>query len=313
MVDVRSKNLYELLGNDPELDPNREPEPPTRAVDRPIPRVGKRDAPKEAPSQPRLSENNARRGGRQAGNEAAFRDRNAGSRQNREKPIDEGKEPQRRAFHARGERGERVRNDRQSRTGVTDTRKQIDQGWGADSGEKTWDDERAGQDIAKDDQNEAQTPAGEEPQEPADKSKSYADYLAEQAAKEDLKAKPVRAPNEGSKADKKWANAKELKRDEEEEEYIKGSAEKAKREKQRKEKTFVDVDMRFVEQPRGGSSGPRGRGGRGGANGPRGGASAPRGRGGRGGRGNGPRGGERSAAGPTVTVDEKNFPSLGAK
>lgn len=47
----------------------------------------------------------------------AFRDRQAGSRNNREKPLDEGKEPQRRAFHARGDRGERYRNDRQSRTG----------------------------------------------------------------------------------------------------------------------------------------------------------------------------------------------------
>lgn len=74
--------------------------------------------------------------------------------------------------------------------------------------------------------------------------------------------------------------------------------EKTKREKQRKEKTYLDVDMRFVEQPRGRENGPRGRG-----------------RGGRGRgefRGNGPRGGGRGGA-PTPTVDEKNFPSLGSK
>lgn len=51
--------------------------------------------------------------------ELAFRDRNAGTLRNREKPVDEGKEPQRRGFHAREDRGGRVRNDRQSRTGVT--------------------------------------------------------------------------------------------------------------------------------------------------------------------------------------------------
>lgn len=48
-------HLNELLsnpndaGNDPELDPNREPEPPTKVVDKPAPRVGKRNGTTEAP------------------------------------------------------------------------------------------------------------------------------------------------------------------------------------------------------------------------------------------------------------------------
>ncbi|CEJ56094.1 hypothetical protein PMG11_02317 [Penicillium brasilianum] len=326
MVDVRSKNLYELLGNDPELDPNRPPAPPAKAVDRPAPRVGKRDAPKEAPaSQPR--ENAGRRGGRvTGGNDAAFRDRNAGRTNNRQKPTDEAEQPSR----PRG--GNRGRGDRQSRTGQTDTRKQVQQGWGGESGEKTWDDERVGETIAKADENEPQTPAEEA--EEADKSKSYTDYLAEKAAKDSLAAKPVRAANEGTKEDKKWASAKELKH-EEAETYIQGASEKAKREKQRKEKNYLDVDMRFVEQPRPAPTGARGgRGGRGGDRAPRGGDRPARGgdrpaRGGdrpaRGGdrpargapRGGAPaaaaprggRGGARAPAGPTV--DEKNFPSLG--
>lgn len=171
----------------------------------------------------------------------------------------------------------------------------MNQGWGVGSGEKAWDDERAGERIAQSDENEPQTPAGEEAKEPADTSKSFADYMAEKAAQGDFSAKPVRAANEGTKNDQ-WANAKELKRDEEDSEYIKGKEEKAKAPKQRKEKAYVDVDMRYVEPPRGGN------GGRGG---PRGRGRGARG-GGRGGRGNGPRG----VAGPTV--DEKNFPSLGA-
>ncbi|KAL4754020.1 hypothetical protein BDW72DRAFT_167209 [Aspergillus terricola var. indicus] len=296
MADVRSKNLYELLGNDPELDPNREPEPPTRALDKPAPRHGKRDAPKEAPTRPEGQ--TSRRGPRATGNEAAFRDRNAGSRNNREKPVDEaGKES-----NVRYDRGGRpARRDRQSRTGQADTRKQVNQGWGNQDGEKTWDDEKAADNIAKADENEPQTPA-EEPEEPADKSKSFAEYLAEKAAREDLSAKPVRAPNEGSKNDK-WANAKEFKRNEEEEAYIQGKEKESKGTKQRKEKNYLDVDMRFVEPPRTGGGAPRGRG--------RGGRGAGRGdRGsGRGGRGNGPRS-ERPAP---VTVDEKNFPSLGGK
>ncbi|KAJ6004913.1 hypothetical protein N7540_012712 [Penicillium herquei] len=316
MVDVRSKNLYELLGNDPELDPSRPPAPPARAVDRPAPRVGKRDAPKEAPaasaSAPR-SENNGRRGGRvNTGNDAAFRDRNAGRNNNRSKPTEEGEQPSR----PRGNRG--PRGDRQSRTGQTDTRKQVQQGWGGESGEKTLDDERVGENIAKEDEKEPQTPVEEA--EEADKSKSYTDYLAEKAARDSLAAKPVRAANEGTKEDKKWAAATALTR-EEQESYIAPTAEKTQRQKQRKEKNVLDVDMRFVEQPRSGpSSGPRG--GRGGDRAPRGDRPArggprggPRGGAPRGGapaaRGGAPaaRGAPRAAAGPTV--DEKNFPSLG--
>ncbi|KAJ6058422.1 uncharacterized protein N7446_008005 [Penicillium canescens] len=291
---------------------------PTRAVDRTADRSGKRDTPKEPAA--RHNEANARRGGRvTAGNEAAFRDRNAGRNNNREKPTDEAAQPARR-------RGGGGRGDRQSRTGQTDTRKQVQQGWGAESGEKTWDDERQGEKIAKNEEAEPQTPADEEAKEEPDNSKSFADYLAEKAQKETLAAKPVRAANEGSKLDKKWAEAKELAKDDEES-YIAGSGEKTKREKQRKEKNFLDVDLRYVEPPRSGPAPRGGRGGRGdrgdrpargGERGARGGDRAPRGdrppRGApRGGapaaRGGAPRGAARGPAGPTV--DEKNFPSLG--
>ncbi|KAL4970089.1 putative telomere and ribosome associated protein Stm1 [Aspergillus stella-maris] len=292
--------LSRIVGNDPELDPNREPEPPTRALDKPAPRHGKRDAPKEAPARPEGAA--PRRGGRATGNEAAFRDRNAGSRNNREKPTEEtGANPR----HERG--GRPARRDRQPRTGQADTRKQVNQGWGNQDGEKTWDDEKAADNIAKADENEPQTPA-EESEEPADKSKSFADYLAEKAAREDLSAKPVRAANEGAKTDKKWAGAKEFKRNEDEEAYIAGKERESKAGKQRKEKNYLDVDMRFVEAPR--TSAPRGRGGGRGGRGAGRGDRGDRGSG-RGGRGNGPRSDRPASA--TVTVDEKNFPSLGGK
>ena len=156
--------------------------------------------------------------------------------------------------------------------------------------------------------------------EPEDNSKSYAEYLAEQAEKKlKLGAEPLQArkPNEGSKHDKKWAEAKAFAKDDDEDEYVAGKGAKEKRERQRKEKTRIDVDLRYVEPPssrggdrgRGGSrrgefrGGERGRGGRGrGGDGYRG-----RGDGGfRGGRG----GGGRESA--SVNVEDENaFPSLG--
>ncbi|KAL1993536.1 hypothetical protein VTN49DRAFT_2205 [Thermomyces lanuginosus] len=301
MVDVRSKNLYELLGNDPELDSDKEPEPPTSAIEKPAPRRGKRDAPKEISGAPPSGSRGGgrNRGGRLNANEEAFRDRNAGSYQNRNRPVNEHKEDYRRGTRARDDRGGRARSDRHpNRSGHTDTEKQVEQGWGSKRGEAEWYDEKVGEDIAKKDENEAaQATAGEEviggeEQQPAEKTKSYAEYLAEQAAarREDLGVKAARAPNEGVK-DSKWENAKAYKRDEVDEAYIPGQTEKTKREKQRKEKNYLEVDMRFVEPPRsrGGGRGGRGRG-----------------------RGDYGRGGNRNAP-VAVTVDDENFPSLGSK
>ena len=47
-------------GNDPDLDEDREPEPPVKVVDRTAPRRGKRDGPAE----PRASTAPSTRGGR---------------------------------------------------------------------------------------------------------------------------------------------------------------------------------------------------------------------------------------------------------
>jgi len=252
----------------------------------------------------------------------AFRDRNAGAYNNRAKPTDEipheGRIPVT-GVKNRDIRANRTRDDRHSRTDRVDTNKQVEQGWGAPTGESNWKDEQAGEAIAQKEEKETGTApedngvegdAVDKEAELEDKSKSYAEYLAElqETKQPDLGIKEARKPNEGSKPDKKWAQAKELKRLEEDQAYFKGKEEKARRERQRKEKAFVDVDMRFVEQPRGRGDGPRGRG-----------RAGDRGRGGRGradtfrpprGGDGAPRGGRVNPSGPTV--DEKNFPSLGA-
>jgi plasminogen activator inhibitor 1 RNA-binding protein len=174
-------------------------------------------------------------------------------------------------------------------------------------------DEQAGEAIAQSEQKEAlaEDGAGEEPAEPEDKTISYTDYLAQLAEKKlalDNSLK-VREANEGSKLDKKWANAKALEKDEEDV-YVAGTHGKKQRERERKVKQTIDFDPRFVEPE-------RTRGGRGGATGSRGGRGGrggERGRGGDRGRGTfrGGRGGRENAA-PINTRDESAFPSLGGK
>jgi len=166
--------------------------------------------------------------------------------------------------------------------------------------------------------------------EPEDNSKSYAEYLEELAEKKaalNADALNVRKPNEGSKEDKKWANAKAIEK-QEEEDFVAGSGGKAKRERERKQKQTLDIDQRFVEAPeRGGRGGGGFRGGRGRGDGPPRGDRADRGnfrggrgdRGGRGGRGGDfrgpPRGNTRNNAGPSSNInteDKSAFPSLGS-
>ena len=151
--------------------------------------------------------------------------------------------------------------------------------------------------------------------EPEDNSRSYADYLAEQAEKK-LKlgagVPEARKPNEGSK-DKKYENAKPVAKDGEED-FFSGKSEKAKRERQRKEKNILDIDIKYVEPQTGRGGGDRG--GRGRGRGDRGDfRGRGRGRGGDGFRGRGDggsRGGRgRGDSGSVNVKDENAFPSLG--
>lgn len=236
--------------------------------------------------------------------------------------------------------------------------KQTDQSWGAPTGEAEWSDEKAGEADAKKEEQEGVSgwdggAAGENPafadagattteehapaaepepeHHPEDSTKSYADYLAEQAAKktEYLGVKEARQPNEGGKENKKWKGAKELTKDGDDAEYFQGGEAKARRDRDRMRnaKERVEIDYSFKEQPREGRGGGRGRGprrssdrgegsdyrgrGRGDYSGrargeayrPRGDRADYRGRGGRG----------RPSDGPAVAMDDETaFPSLGA-
>jgi plasminogen activator inhibitor 1 RNA-binding protein len=201
------------------------------------------------------------------------------------------------------------------------------QSWGATEGQAELKDEVAGEDIAKTEQKEV-TADGEavaggkeeepaepaEPTEPEEKQIAFAEWKAQQEEKKAALAanQQTRKPNEGSKVDKKWANAKPLSKDEDEDTFMIGTGGKVKRERERKTKQLVEIDNRYVEPERprggrGGRGGDRGRGGfRGESRGGRGGAGFPRG--GSGGRG-APSGRENAA--PINPKDTNAFPSLG--
>ncbi|KAG9234255.1 hypothetical protein BJ875DRAFT_18954 [Amylocarpus encephaloides] len=346
MAEIISKNHYELLGNTHDEDSDKEPEPPVKVIDKTPARNTKRNAGDEAPASKTAGYENrgTRRGGYQ-GNDGAFRDKAAGSANNRSKPTGDS------AQQDRAPRGDRAPNtyggrgrggnrnfDRHSRGVGGDSEKQAAHGWGANEGNAELKDEQAGEALAESDakawqaeqQNAALTVEGaavdgaEAPEpEPEDNSKSYEQYLAELAEKKLALGAGVpeaRKPNEGGKQDKKWANAKALSK-EEEEDFVAGSGGKAKRERERKQKQVLDIDQRFVEAPeRGGRGGFRGGRGRGDGQ-PRGGRGDGnfRGRGDRGGRGRGdgsfrgPRGGPRGGGSTSInTEDTRAFPSLGS-
>ena len=222
----------------------------------------------------------------------------------------------------------------------SNSEKQAAQSWGANEGEAELKDEQAAAEIAQSEQKaegEAAAEGEAKEEEPEEKHITYDEYLVQQAEKKAaLEAElQVRQPNEGVKDDK-WKDFAPLAKDEEEE-LFPASGGKAKRERERKTKQFVELENRYIEPER--TRG--GRGGRGGDRGDRG-DRAPRGdrgdrgdrgefRGGRGrgdgarGRGRGaPRGGEsrgefRGGRGggrgqenkPINTNDEEAFPSLG--
>lgn len=139
--------------------------------------------------------------------------------------------------------------------------------------------------------------------------------MAEQAEKKlKLGAENIRKANEGSS--KKFPEGKAIARDDEEDSYISGTGGKAKRERQRKEKTLVELDdSRLHSAPRENFSG-RGRGRGRGEGGGGGGGFRGEGRGRGGGRGRGEfrggRGGGRGGqSGPNLN-DSSAFPSLGS-
>jgi len=328
---VASKNIFELLGNDPPEDDDA-PKVIPKEVVKSVNTTRKRDE-KVAPSAQSVTggyaprgDRRGRGGGRYTGNEQAFRDRDAGRDSNRSKTTEDGVSPRGGQGRGRGGRRGGREHDRQSATGIGEHEKQAAHGWGAQKGESEWNDEIAAAEIAQKDAAGTSDPSdpnateeGEaaEPEEPEEKTKTLDEYLAERAARQADLGPPqeIRRPNEGTQ-NKKWANAKAIERDEESGDYFAGESKDKTRNRERKQKQLLDIEPRFVEpreNRRGGDRG--GRGGRGGERGR--GRGAPRGdRGDRGSdrpaRGSGGSGGG-GGRNPAVNIMDKDaFPTLGA-
>ncbi|RVD80615.1 uncharacterized protein DFL_008509 [Arthrobotrys flagrans] len=319
MAAVASKNPFDLLGNDIE-DENDTPKPPMKEIVKKTTTSKKADVAPPKAVAPAADSRGPRRP-RGEGNEGAFRDRGAGRENNRSRPTDQQGGPRERGGRGgrsgRGGRGGRE-FERHSGTGRLDTDKQVSQGWGNNKSE--WTEEQAGESIAQAEAaGEAPTAAaveGEQPEateaaepvaepEPEDNTKSFAQYQAELESRAPIEELPeARRANEGVREDKKWASAKELVKDEDEE-YFVGGKSKQKKIKNRNEKAVVEIDHGFVD-PRSLRRGSGDRGGRGARGGARGGDRPHRGGPGRGEF----RGGRGGARGLNVS-DESAFPSLG--
>lgn len=286
---------------------------PVKTVDRTSTRTVKRNTDGLPPSKGPITTGNRRGGANVGGNEAAFRDRNAGRESNRGRSTDEAPRGGRRGGGYRTRGGRREEGDRHPTKNAphSNSEKQAAQSWGANEGQAELKDEQAGAEIAQSEQKaegEATAEGETKEEEPEDKHVSYEQYLSQLAEKklalEGESALNVRKPNEGVKDDK-WKDFTPLAKDEDEE-LFPGTGGKSKGgARQRKTKQFVEIENRYIEPE-------RTRGGRGGRGGARGDAGSGRGRGRGAPRGEfrGGRGGRQESQ-PINTSDESAFPSLG--
>ncbi|KAJ1977120.1 hypothetical protein H4R35_002426 [Dimargaris xerosporica] len=200
-----------------------------------------------------------------------------------------------RGGRGRGRGRDRDALDRRSRTGLHDSAKKIDQGWGKpvesslkadeEKTDATKKEGEEGSDATPKAEGEEAVAAEATPEEPEDKTMTLEEYRKAQATSDSLAAQPQRKPNS---ADQEWENAVLLDRDQEEYSMGKGTG-KSGRAKSQKVKTQIAIEQRFHAPRRGGFRDDK-----------------PQGGAGRGGRG---RGGNRS----NINVqDERAFPSLGA-
>lgn len=295
---VRSRNPFELLGDDASDVDDVKTESKPKTQEKPVDASPKKTETSSKKSETKVEKTNGeKRGGAVSrGGKGMPRD------VREEEPSQDGKET-RAPKEARGSRGRgRGRQfDRHSGTDMRDSEKKSVAGkgtWGAPGVEL---EEVNGDAIAEE---VAEVKIESEEEEEVKREPEPA-YMTLEQYQESLKAKRAQAPtaaprqaNEGVD-EKKWAGKVHEKKDDTEPLFAGKQQQKTLKKKERPQKEILEVDLRFADSsassaPRGAFRGGRGRGGE---------------RGGRGGRG---RGGDRGRGRSSgQTVDLASFPALG--
>ncbi|KAJ2860095.1 hypothetical protein GGH94_005722 [Coemansia aciculifera] len=167
-------------------------------------------------------------------------------------------------------RGRGRQFDRHSGTGLVDSEKKEKQGWLGSEKDLVTDGAEATQEAKKDQEGVAAAPVVKE--EPEEVIKTLDDYMKErESASVDTK-RTLRKANE-ARVDQSQLKGQVALDKKDEDFFAPIATQKSRKQKERKEKVFVDIEQRFADEssrrgafrggPRGGAGGPQNRGGRG--------------------------------------------------
>ncbi|SCV00771.1 LAME_0G11892g1_1 [Lachancea meyersii CBS 8951] len=216
-------NPFDLLGNDVE-DANVVAPLPPKEIVRNTTSSKKADVPPPSADPSRANKNRPK----PTGNEAAFKDKNGGRKNNRSREAPAETTGAKRTTHAA-----RRSSDRQNRSGKVDTEKRVRQGWGDNKKEVT---EEAAAEI--DAQAEIEADKAEE-ETPASNKKSLQDYLDE-VNSSGLNKAPAAKKSVDQLEDAELLVKKE-------EVYAEPTKVKSLKSKQLKSKQYLDFDVNFSD------------------------------------------------------------------
>ncbi|KAI3405058.1 hypothetical protein KGF56_002143 [Candida oxycetoniae] len=218
-MSFQNKNLYDLLGNDVEDD---------SAAVAPVKEVVKKNtSSKKADVAPQSADPaKAKKKSKPTGNEGALKTKIS----NKEEPVPQSavSKHQKKPF------------DRHSRSGKTDSKKKLQQGWGESDNRELVNEIEGAEDA------EAELEAEEQEEVEVTPKKSLQEYLAEQQQKQkELDgAKKLRQANEGS--EQKWSSEEKIEK--QEEAYFASTHQKKTKVKAPKEKVFLEVEATFFDE-----------------------------------------------------------------
>ncbi|KAG7192264.1 uncharacterized protein KQ657_001982 [Scheffersomyces spartinae] len=220
-MSFQNKNLYALLGNDVEGDEPAALSPVKELVKK---NTSSKKADVPPPSADPAKANKNRK--QATGNDAAFK--NKVNNKSVSAPASTPNKHSKKPF------------DKHSRTGKTDSKKKVKQGWGDDNKELKYETEAAADAVEELEEQSETAVADVAPK------KSLQDYFSELQAKqaELTTVKAVRKANEG--AEDKWGASEKIEKSQDE--FFSSSVSKKVRQKNQKEKKFLEINATFADQ-----------------------------------------------------------------